>query len=99
MIFNKKKDYFENKLNGCIVIPKELWKTLKSLGLPNIISSCEVSAPKVNKAVQHDTNVVSGDYYLKDHYSKIAGNFLKKLPKSQNKFTLNTVFRHYKGIT
>ena len=38
MISNKKKDYFENKLNECIGIPKELWKALKSLGLPNKIS-------------------------------------------------------------
>ena len=26
MIFNKKKDYFENKLNECIGKPKELWR-------------------------------------------------------------------------
>ena len=35
LIFDKKKDYFENKLNECIGKPKELWKVLKSLGLPN----------------------------------------------------------------
>ena len=57
LIFNKKKDYFENKLNECIVKPKELWKALKSLGLPNKTSSCEVSPLKVNKTIQHDTNL------------------------------------------
>ena len=46
-----KKDYFENKLNECIGKPM-------SLGLPNKTSSCEVSALKVNKTVQHDTNLV-----------------------------------------
>ena len=30
LIFNKKKDYFENKLSECIGKPKELWKVLKS---------------------------------------------------------------------
>ena len=35
LIFNKKTDYFESKLNKCIGKPKELWKALKSLGLPN----------------------------------------------------------------
>ena len=54
LIFNKKKEYFENKLNECIGKPKELWKALKSLGLPNKTSSCEVSALTVNKTVQHD---------------------------------------------
>ena len=38
MIFNNKKDYFENKLNGSIGLPKESWKALKYLGLPNKIS-------------------------------------------------------------
>ena len=96
MIFNKKKDYFENKLNECIGKPKELWKALKSLGLPKKISSCEVSALKVNKTVQRDTNLVLGGF--KDYYSNLAGKLLKKLPKPPNKFTLNAVFQHYKGI-
>ena len=52
MIFNKKKNYFENKLNECIGKRKELWKALKSLGFPKKISSCEMSALKVNKTVQ-----------------------------------------------
>ena len=96
LIFNKKKDYFENKLNECIGKPNELWKALKSLGLPNKTSSCEVSALKVNKTVQHDTNLVLGGF--KDYYSNLAGNLLKKLPKPPNKLTLNSVFQHYKGI-
>ena len=96
MIFNEKKDYFENKLNECIGKPKELWKALKSLGLPKKISSCEVSTLKVNKTVQHDTNLVLGGF--KDYYSNLAGKLLKKLPKPPNKFTLNAVFQHYKGI-
>ena len=43
MIFNKKKYFFENKLNECIGKPKELWEALKSLGLPKKTSSCEMS--------------------------------------------------------
>ena len=96
MIFNKKKDYFENKLNECIGKPKESWKTLKSLGLPNKIASCEVSALKVNKTVQHDKSFVLGGF--KYYYSNPAENLLKKPPKPPNKFTLDTVFQHYKGI-
>ena len=62
IIFNKKKYYFESILNEYIGKPKELWKVLKSLGLPKKISSCEVSALKVNKTVQHDTNFVLGGF-------------------------------------
>ena len=70
---------------------KEVWKALKSLGLPKKISSCEMSAG------QHDANLVLGG--LKDYYSNLAGKLLKKLSKPPNKFTLNTVFQHYPGIT
>ena len=55
-----------------------------------------MSALKVNKMVQHDTNLVLGGF--KDYYFNLAGNLLKKLPKLLNKFSLNTVFLHYKGI-
>ena len=72
LIFNEKTDYFENILNKCIGKPKELWKTLKSLGLPNKTSSYEVSALKVNKTVQHYTNLVLPGF--KDYYSNFAGN-------------------------
>ena len=96
MIFNEKKDYFENKLNECIGKPKELWKTLKSLGLPKKISSCKLSALKVNKTAQHDTNLVLDGF--KDYYSNLGGKLLKKLPRSPNKFTLNAVFQYYKDI-
>ena len=35
LIFNNKENYFEKKLNECFGKPKELWKALTSLGLPN----------------------------------------------------------------
>ena len=56
-----------------------------------------MSALKVDKTVQHNTNLVLGRF--KDYYSSLAGNLLEKLPKSPNKFTLNPVFQHNKGIT
>ena len=73
LIFNKKKDYFGNKLNECIVKQKELWKALKFLDLPNKTSSCEVSALKVNKTVQYDTNLVLSGF--KDYYSNLLETF------------------------
>ena len=38
-----------------------------------------MSALKVNKTVQHDTNLVLDEF--KDYYSNHAGNLLKKSPK------------------
>ena len=55
-----------------------------------------MSALKVNKTVQQGNNLSLGGF--KDYYSNLARNLLKKLPKAPNKFTLNTVFQHFKGI-
>ena len=55
-----------------------------------------MSALKVHKTVQHDTNLVLGGF--KYYYSNLAKKLLKKLPKTPRKFALNTVFQHYKGI-
>ena len=96
LIFTKKKDYFENKLNECIGKIKELCKVLKSLGLPDKISSYDVSALEVYKTDQHDTNLVLVG--SKDCYSNLAGNLLKKLSKPLNKFTLNTAFNITKAL-
>ena len=85
MIFNKKRSYFEKKLSESIGKPKDLWKALKSLGLPNKISSCEVSALKINNAVEHDANSVLLGF--KDYYSTtFAENFVNMLPKALNKY-------------
>ena len=58
MIFNKNRSFSEKKLSESIGKPKDLWQTLKSLGLPNNIFSCEVSALKINNTVKHDANSV-----------------------------------------
>ena len=72
MIFDKKRSFFEKKLSESIGKPKDLWKALKSLGLPNKISSCEVSALKINNTVEHDANSVLESF--KNYYSTLAEN-------------------------
>ena len=57
-ISNKKITFFERKLPESIAKFKYLWKALKSLGLLNNTSSCEVSALKINNTVEHDVNSV-----------------------------------------
>ena len=55
MIFKKKRLYFEEEKK---IESKDLWNVLKFLGLPNKISSCEVSALKVNNTVEHNADSV-----------------------------------------
>ena len=46
LIAEKKRNYFETKLTENIGKPKELWKTLKALGLPNKVSIATINALK-----------------------------------------------------
>ena len=55
MIFNKKKSFFgkkKKKSSDSIGEVEDLWQVLKSIGLANIIFSCEVRALKINNTVE-----------------------------------------------
>ena len=74
--------------------PKELWKTLNCLTLPNKTSSRKVSALRVNKIVQRDNNLALGGF--KNYFSKFSENILKKLPDPQIYFKhCHSGIRHY----
>ena len=47
MIINKKRVFFEKKMTESIGKPKDLWKVLRSVGLPSKSSCCEVNALKI----------------------------------------------------
>ena len=54
MIINRERTFFENKLTESIGKRKDLWKALRSLGLPSKTSSCEVNALKMKNTVEQD---------------------------------------------
>ena len=86
----------KKKLSESIGKPKDLWKALKSLGLPNKISSCEVSALKINNTVEHDANLILEGF--KNYYSTLAENLVNMLPKAPNKYSINTVIKYYEHM-
>ena len=51
LISYKKKAFFENRVNDFIGKSKEVWKALKSLGLPSKASVCGTNALKVNNTM------------------------------------------------
>ena len=96
MIFNKRRLYFEKKISESIGKPKDLLKVLKSLELPNEVSSCEVSALKINNTVEHGADsVLEG---LKNYYSALAENLVKMLPKAPSKYSIKTFVKYYEHI-
>ena len=82
MIFNKKRAFFKNKMTESTGKPKDLWKTLKSLSLPNKVCFCEVKALKIKNTVEHDVNSVLEGF--KSYYSLLAESLVKLLNCSQN---------------
>ena len=96
MIFDKKRSFFEKKLSESIGKPKDLWKALKSLELPNTISSGEVSALKINNTVEHDANSILEGF--KNYYSTLAENLVNMLPKASNKYSIDTVIKYYEHM-
>ena len=95
MIINKKRAFLENKLTESIGKPKDLWKALRSLGLPSKTSSCEVNALKINNKVEHDFNSVLG---FRNYYSTLVENLVKMLPKPTNKYSINSVIKYYEHM-
>ena len=91
LISYKKKKFFENRLNDSIGKPKELWKALKSLGLPSKTSVCGTTALKVKNTTSFETKSTLD--VLKNYYSTLADNLLKKLPTPPNIYTFSSVIQ------
>ena len=59
LIAEKKRNYFETKLTENVGKPKELWKTLKALGLLNKVSIATINSLKDEKVVKYDPKSIS----------------------------------------
>ena len=78
MIKDKKKNFVIGKLNDNIGKPKELWKSLKSLGLPSKKSSSATICLEKDGILSFDPK--TNAEIFKDFYSNLANNLVKKLP-------------------
>ena len=94
LISYKKKKFFENRINHSIGKPKELWKALKSLGLPSKTSVCGTTALKVKNTTSFETKSTLDVF--KNYYSTLAKNLLKKLPTPPNRYTFNSIIQYYR---
>ena len=94
LIKQKKRTHFENKLTENIGKPKDLWKTLKSLGLPN------KTAPNSNIYLEKEGKIqfdsASTAEIFKDYFSNLAENLVKKLPAAPKRFLQASVELYYK---
>jgi len=96
-ITEKKINFFEEKLKQNIGKPKELWKTLKNLGLPNKKSSgsTKVCLKETNKDVCFEPK--SNAEIFMNFFSDLARNLLKKLPTAPKRYTFESLSNYYNG--
>ena len=96
MIKHKKKNFVIGKLNDNIGKPKELWKSLKSLGLPSKESSSATICLEKDGILSFDPK--TNAEIFKDFYSNLANNVVKKLPTPPNKYGKTAVNNYYKKL-
>ena len=68
-------------IKECISKPKDLWKAIKSLGLPNKSGGCVVGALAENQMVKYDTKSVLKT--VKNFYLNLAGNYWQNFQRRQ----------------
>ena len=95
LIKEKKKTFYKSKLEQNIGRPKELWKTLKSLGLPSKKASTSKIFLKEGEKISYDD--ANNASIFKTFYSSLADNLLAKLPSPSGKYGINSVKSYYKN--
>ena len=96
MIKKKQKNFITEKLNQNIGKPKELWKSLKSLGLSSKQQSSSTICLEKDGILSFDHK--ANAEIFKDFYSNLASDLVKKLPNPPNKFGTETVREYYKNL-
>ena len=96
LINDKKKTFVVGKLNENIGKLKELWKSLKSLGLPSKKASPSTICLEKDGTLSFDSK--TNAEILRDFYSNLASGLLKKLPSPSNKFGKEAVQKYYENI-
>ena len=84
------------KLNETIGKPKEIWKSLKSLGLPSRKPSPSTIYFEKDRTLSFDFKT-NADLF-RDFYSNLASDLLNKLPSPPNKFGKEAVKKYYQNI-
>ena len=92
----KKQAFFEEKLSETIGKPKELWESLKALGMPNKTIISNFNAIEENDTLTYDTRSISKIF--NNFFSNLANSLLIKLPSSPDKYNLQSVIRYYSSF-
>ncbi len=96
MIKRKKRNYVEHKLNENLKKPKQLWKSLKSLGLPSKKGSQSKICLEKNGKACFDSK--ENTEIFKAFYENLSTDLVNKLPNPTNKFGMGSVKKYYSSL-
>ena len=96
LIKKEKKNCVVGKLNENIGKPKELWKSLKSLGLPSKQDKPSKTCLKTDGEHCFDDKINSNVF--KNFFSNLATELVKKLPNPPRRFGIESVKEYYKKL-
>ena len=88
LIAEEKRNYLETKLTENTGTPKELWKTLKALGLPIKVSIATINTLKDDKVVKYDPKFISKVFQT--FFANMAKTWLQKLPPPASKYGIDS---------
>ena len=88
-----KQAFLKDKLSETIDKPKELWESLKSLGMPNKTIISNFNAIEQDNDLTHDTRSISKNF--KNFFSNLAESLPVKLPKLPDKYNFKSVIQYY----
>jgi len=91
LIKDKKCQFYKNKLKENVGKPKELWKALKSLGLPSKKGSISKICLQKNDKISFDDKENANNF--KEFYCNLANDLVNKLPPPSNRFGITSVRR------
>ena len=93
LIRKKKREFCETNGRQKLNKPKELWKTLKSTGLPSKVVTASNICLKVKNEIVFNATKKSST--IKNYFSSLAHNLVSKLPLSRNIFTESKIASCY----
>ena len=86
----------QEKLYENIGKPKELWKIIKKLGLPDKKASTTSIYLSTEKEVTFSPRTIANAF--EKHFANLASDLVKKLPDPTTNFEIPSVCQYYKEI-
>ena len=96
LIKGKKRKLLQEELSENIVKPKELWKIIKKLGLPDKKDPTRNICFNTKKDLTFFRRPIANTF--KNCFAKFANDLVKKPPEPTVEFGIPSLHQYYKGI-